>query len=285
MCDQLGISEQEMGNHLNNTRWVGLIGDSLYTDYLRQGKIDNFYFVTVTMENPTNATKSSSPIDEGSTDIMDDEDFRTTRNTKSPWQTLRDEICGINSSLSTTASTNTTRKRKRSKEKTQMKKAVHDADKINMFDSNELSSNYGTTVPVHSSKKEVHMTNVYLTDYWHSTQAETLFGKFEEEKNAREAVNNQITLLKLATETAKGYQSIIVPSSDEKDKEDMLKNLSEYSIFFIRQKCNLILLALNIALSIKSGIPNWQEIISLHTTLCLPELITHPQYLKRRSKR
>ena len=34
LCDQLGISEQEMGNHLNNTRWVGLIGDSLYTDYL-----------------------------------------------------------------------------------------------------------------------------------------------------------------------------------------------------------------------------------------------------------
>ena len=44
LCDQLGISEQEMGNHLNNTRWVWLIGDSLYTDYLRQGKVENFRF-------------------------------------------------------------------------------------------------------------------------------------------------------------------------------------------------------------------------------------------------
>jgi hypothetical protein len=93
LCDQLGISEQEMGNHLNNTRWVGLIGDSLYTDYLRQGKVENFYFVTVTMENPTNATKSSSPIDDGSKVVMYDEGFRTTRTSKCPWMIFRDSIC------------------------------------------------------------------------------------------------------------------------------------------------------------------------------------------------
>ena len=94
LCDQLGISEQEMGNHLNNTRWVGLIGDSLYTDYLRQGKVENFYYVTVMMENPTNATKSSSPIDDGSKVVMNDEGFRTTRTSKCPWMIFRDSICG-----------------------------------------------------------------------------------------------------------------------------------------------------------------------------------------------
>ena len=89
LCDQLGISEQEMGNHLNNTRWVGLIGDSLYTDYLRQGKVENFYFVIVTMENATN---NSSPTDEGSKVFMEDEAFRTTRISKCPWMMLRDSI-------------------------------------------------------------------------------------------------------------------------------------------------------------------------------------------------
>ncbi len=69
--------------------------------------------ITVTMENPTHITNSSSPSDEGSTVIMDDEDFRTTRNTKSPWQTLRDEICGINSSLNPFTHTDKRPKKKR----------------------------------------------------------------------------------------------------------------------------------------------------------------------------
>jgi hypothetical protein len=75
LCDQLGISDEDMRIHLNNTRWVGLIGDSVYTNYLRRGKIQDYYFVTVTTENETN--NNSSPTDVGSAVVMDDEDFRT----------------------------------------------------------------------------------------------------------------------------------------------------------------------------------------------------------------
>jgi hypothetical protein len=65
------------------------------------------------MENPTNATKSSSLIDDGSTVVMDDEDFRSTRNSKCPWVMLRDEICGINSSLNLFTHTDKRPKKKR----------------------------------------------------------------------------------------------------------------------------------------------------------------------------
>jgi len=94
LCDQIGISDEDMGIHLKNTRWTGQIGDTVYTNYLRQGKIQDFYLVTVKMENPTNITNRSSPTDEGSTVIMDDEGFRTTRTSKCPWMIFRDSICG-----------------------------------------------------------------------------------------------------------------------------------------------------------------------------------------------
>jgi hypothetical protein len=84
ITDQLGLSEKDIDN-VFSARWVGNIGSSLYTEYLRQGKVGRFYLVTVTMENATN---NSSPIDEGSTVIMDDEDFRTTRTSKCPWMML-----------------------------------------------------------------------------------------------------------------------------------------------------------------------------------------------------
>ena len=90
LCDQLGISDEDMGIHLNNTRWVGLIGDSVYTNYLRRGKIQDYYFVTVTTENETN--NNSSPTDVGSTVVMKDDGFRTTRTSKCPCVMLRDEM-------------------------------------------------------------------------------------------------------------------------------------------------------------------------------------------------
>ncbi len=93
LCDQLGISDEDMGIHLKNTRWTGPIGDTVYTNYLRQGKIQDFYLVTVKMENPTSITNRSSPTDEGSIVIMDDEGFRTTRTSKCPWMNFRDSIC------------------------------------------------------------------------------------------------------------------------------------------------------------------------------------------------
>jgi hypothetical protein len=92
ITEQLDLSEKDMESAVS-ARWVGQFGSTSYTEYLRQRKVDRFYLVTVTMENPTDTTNSSSPTDEGSTVIMDDEDFRTTRTSKCPWMMLRDSIC------------------------------------------------------------------------------------------------------------------------------------------------------------------------------------------------
>jgi hypothetical protein len=38
ITDQLGLSDKDMEN-VYSARWVGNIGSSLYTEYLRQGKV------------------------------------------------------------------------------------------------------------------------------------------------------------------------------------------------------------------------------------------------------
>ena len=58
------------------------------------------------------------------------------------------------------------------------------------------------------------LENVFITNYWQSTEAQKLFGKLEDEKTALDAIQNQIKDLKRATENPKGYKSIVVPSSD-----------------------------------------------------------------------
>jgi hypothetical protein len=94
LCDQLGISDLDMGKHLKNARWNRQIGTRWYSNLLRYGKEQEMLMITVTMENPTNITNRSSPTDEGSIVIMDDEGFRTTRTSKCPWMNFRDSICG-----------------------------------------------------------------------------------------------------------------------------------------------------------------------------------------------
>ncbi len=91
LCDQLGISDEDMGKHLKNARWNGQIGTNLYSNLLRQGKEQHILMITVTMENSTN---NSSPTDKGSTVVMEDEGFRTTRASKCPWMMLRDSVSG-----------------------------------------------------------------------------------------------------------------------------------------------------------------------------------------------
>ena len=101
-----------------SARWVGNIGSSLYTEYLRQGKVDRFYLVTVTMENAPN---NSSPTDKGSKVVMNDEDIRTTRTSKCPWVMLQEIICGINSTTITSQS----KKRKRSQSNKKKSKLIY----------------------------------------------------------------------------------------------------------------------------------------------------------------
>ena len=95
------------------------------------------------------------------------------------------------------------------------------------------------------------LENVFITNYWLSTEAQKLFGKLEDEKNALDAIQNQIKDLKRATENPKGYKSIVVPSSDVSDLERMLESISEHQIFVVRKKCQTLILALTIATRVK----------------------------------
>lgn len=86
--------------------------------------------------------------------------------------------------------------------------------------------------------------NVYVMDYWRSTEAEKLFGRLPDEKDAHEVILNQINSFKLAIDTPNGYKNIVVPSSGEIHKEDMLGSLSEYQVFYTRNKCQTLVIAL-----------------------------------------
>ena len=233
--DQIGVTTRDMVNHYG-AHWVGGLGHKHFTSYIKTRKLKQTVCITI-LSADTQIT-SMAPNDKNIVGGL----FQENRHSNSPWHRLRDAVCG-----EIIDTTSTTKKRKRSSNEKKNKINIP----LNLPINNPPVDNPKTTI-----------TDKFLIDYWHSTEADTLFGKLEDEKDSREAVQNQINLLKLSVETAKGYHSIITPSSDEKDKEDMLANLSEYSIFFIRQKCNLLLLALNNALSIESGIPNWNNCCS-----------------------
>jgi hypothetical protein len=147
--DQLGVSEKDMKEYLS-ARWIGNIGSTIYTEYLRHGMVDNFYLVTVIMENPTTTDKSSSPMDEGSKVVMDDENFHRTRSSKPPWEMLRDIICG---------------------DCTSPKDAICEPPPSEKKKSNEIeektsNNNNGNNRSIDNLTSIT--TNVFLTHYWNS---------------------------------------------------------------------------------------------------------------------
>jgi hypothetical protein len=228
LTDQLGLSEKDMENAFS-ARWVGNIGSNCYTQYLRQGKVDRFYLVTVTIENSNN---NSSPTDEGSTVVMKDEGFRTTRASKCPWMMLRDSVSG-------TAQFDTDLGPRPKKSR------LDDSTTIPTVE--EVSSHLSGKVPLPP-----------VPSYWDSTEANILFGTIKTvqrgviEANAYEAITNQMALLLKCSENHDGYLQILNTSGMEE-----VPKLSDNQIFFIREKIRLLNRCLQHAIHYMEEKKNW----------------------------
>jgi len=66
----------------------------------------------------------------------------------------------------------------------------------------------------------------HLPTYWDSTEAKLLFNPVLSEKNALEAVNNQIKLLMVTQESPKGYVDVV--SSTRMEGEEIDEEMSKH---------------------------------------------------------
>jgi hypothetical protein len=73
-----------------------------------------------------------------------------------------------------------------------------------------------------------------LPTYWDSTEEKILFNPVLSEKNALEAVNNQIKLLMDTQESPKGYVDIV--SSTRMEGEEIDEDMSEHQRWIVQQK-------------------------------------------------
>jgi hypothetical protein len=102
--------------------------------------------------------------------------FHATRNTKSPWHTLRDEICEINSSLNPFSPTEIRSKKKR-KVDSISEEIVNRDEEVERGDYDPIS---------------------FAFNYWDSSEAKILFGTQDPERNALESIEVQLKLMKEA---------------------------------------------------------------------------------------
>jgi len=202
------------------------IGEGTFGDVLRQGKIERTIFITVRPAND-DESNNTNPLDQ--TSIIVGGVFHATRNTKSPWEMLRDSICGdIISTTSTTAFNNTTKKRKR---KSKGKKKV----------SIDLSTDIQT-----EDNFEVPHPPTIITTYWDSAEANVLFGTSKpNESNAREAITTQMALLFNTSESHNGYLNLLNKVNVPEDVK-----LTEKQVFVVRNKILILIKCLQNALTL-----------------------------------
>jgi len=139
--------------------------------------------------------------------------FQETRSSKSPWNKLRDAICGETYSSTMTISTNKNKKFV----KTLLQPFKVDQDPI--------------LQPLHVDQTPTVPNN--FTNYWLSSESEKLFDRKSDEDSALASIENQITALINAIEKFDGYKKIVVPSSDESDLEEMLECMTQYQVFVL----------------------------------------------------
>jgi hypothetical protein len=103
-----------------------------------------------------------------------------------------------------------------------------------------------------------------LNTYWGSTKANKIFQPTNEDKDALEAVDNQIELLLLCVlESPKGYWKVI--SQDGEAEYEV----TGYQKWWIHLKCQYMYSALNIAKEKMSTIQNWDKCCQLAREMML----------------
>jgi hypothetical protein len=113
---------------------------------------------------------------------------------------------------------------------------------------NHVSSPDGANlVPTASSACHCPLAPQEMCNYWTSTEAKILFRPRSEE-DTRESIRAQITILTAANASETAYLAVIAgsPEIDE-------NTLSNYQKHCVRQKCQLLCMALNLALDNMNG--------------------------------
>ena len=93
--------------------------------------------------------------------------------------------------------------------------------------------------------------------YWESTEARKIFKPVGKEKDALEAINNQLDLLLCVLEAPKGYLHVVTGIQGDDDE------LSEYQQWLVQLKCQLICCALYHVKEKMPMIQNWDECCKL----------------------
>jgi len=213
--EQIGVSPDQMISQ-HGSYWLRDLEEKYPSLQTRQFKKTHCICIRSTDTTTTEITPNDSNIVGGP----------NTRNAS--WVKLRGIICG--SPDDAICEPPLSKKRKRD--------VIE--DKINM--------------QVKADETPVIVKDLYITDYWHSPEANKLFGTISnKEKNAKESVMNQIALLKDAASSFDGYLKVL-SSIDRDDVAD----LSEYSLYVLRSKITLLILALSISLN-KMNSMTWKN--------------------------
>ena len=87
-----------------------------------------------------------------------------------------------------------------------------------------------------------------------STEAKKIFRPINDEKNALEAVDNQMELLLGVLDEPKGYLKVVTELEGDDDEE-----ISEYQKWMIRLKCQYLYCALYHAKEMMPTVQNWDK--------------------------
>ncbi len=87
-----------------------------------------------------------------------------------------------------------------------------------------------------------------------STEAKNIFSPINDEKNALEAVDNQMELLLRVLDEPKGYLKVVTELEGDVDEE-----ISEYQKWIIHLKCQYLYCALYHAKEMLPTVQNWDK--------------------------
>jgi len=201
LLDQLGIPEGDMKKHFT-AYWPSRIGDNFFRDCFHRGLDEKCLFVTVRTKDNEECNKST--LDGSSKVIKKDDDFRTTRYSKEPWEMLRHIICGDTISLSTTncIPTKLTGKRKRNPELN-----------VNMPIAEEVEEEF-VEEGLDGSTVDQHIMEPF--SYWRSAEAKKLFHPMPEDETILHTLVRRIHLLEKAASKYDTWK-LVINDGDDRD--------------------------------------------------------------------
>jgi hypothetical protein len=214
--DQLGILPVDMQKHFKSLGTK--LGVDHFADLFRRDTIGKSAFVTV-RTSPGFIGNTSAQYG-NIVGVISDDEIHTR--SKDNWKQL---LAAISPTASTSSAFPTETENKSSSKKNSFVDAIEDimyGESTNILDTDMDVLEPETSIRDDGNTEypEFTVNDIYIMNYWYSSEAGKIFGTLPEEKSALEAIQNQISSLSEAIETADGFKTISVGS----DKERIPKN-------------------------------------------------------------